>query len=315
VTHPPAPAPHYEEQYLDLMRRVWDKGDARVDRTGVGTRSLFGEQLRFDLSDGRIPLLTTKRVYWKAAARELLWFLSGESNIRPLVAQNVHIWTDWPLDHYRRVTDEAIDRDAFEARILADDDFAARWGDLGPVYGVQWRKWPRYVPAGDGLYSRDPEGIDQMAALVHSLKSNPASRRHLFTGWNVAELDGMALPPCHMTYQFHVTEAGGLSCLLFQRSCDVALGLPFNLFAAALLTAMLAQQTGLAPRELIWSGGDVHLYQNHAELVREQLARRPAGDPRLTLGAAPPSLFDYRIDDVFIRDYAPQEHIRAPVAV
>ena len=306
---------HYENQYLDLMRRIWEEGDARIDRTGVGTRSLFGEQLRFDLRDGRVPLLTTKRVYWKAAARELIWFLSGESNIRPLVEQNVHIWTDWPLDHYRKATGEAIERDDFEARIIADDDFAARWGDLGPVYGVQWRHWPRFVPNGDGHFVRDPQGIDQMAMLVASLKDNPASRRHIFTGWNVAELDAMALPPCHMTYQFHVTSDGGLSCNLFQRSCDVALGLPFNLFAAALLTAMLAQQTGLTPRELIWSGGDVHLYQNHAELVAEQLPRTPHGDPRLELRRTPPSLFDYSIDDFFVRDYAPQEHIRAPVAV
>ena len=308
-------SPHYEDQYLALMRRVWEAGDVRMDRTGVGTRSLFGEQLRFDLSDGRVPLLTTKRVYWKAAAREMLWFLSGESNIRPLVAQGVHIWTDWPLDAYRRATGETIDRDAFEARIVADAAFAARWGELGPVYGVQWRHWPAYVPAGDGLYRRDPEGIDQIAALVESLRDNPASRRHIFTGWNVAELDGMALPPCHMTYQFHVSGDGGLSCLLFQRSCDVVLGLPFNLFGAALLTAMLAQQTGLTPRELVWSGGDVHIYANHADLVEQQLDRTPDGDPRLSLARRPDSIFDYRIEDMIVRNYAPQSHIAAPVAV
>jgi thymidylate synthase len=312
------PAPHYEDQYLDLMRRIWADGDARVDRTGVGTRSLFGEQLRFDLSDGRIPLLTTKRVYWKAAARELLWFLAGERNIRSLVEQNVHIWTDWPLDHYRRVTGEDIDRDAFEARIIADPEFSSKWGDLGPVYGAQWRHWPRYVPVGeggDGLYRRDPDGIDQIAALVNSLRSNPSSRRHIFTGWNVAELDGMALPPCHMTYQFHVTADDGLSCLLFQRSCDVALGLPFNLFAAGLLTHMIAAQVGLRARSLVWSGGDVHLYQNHAALVEEQSSRIPGGDPRLSLARLPPSLFDYRIEDFIVENYAPQPHIAAPVAV
>lgn len=314
------PQSHYEQQYLDLMRRIRDHGDERMDRTGVGTRSLFGEQLRFDLRDGRIPLLTTKRVYWKAAAREMLWFLSGESNIRPLVEQNVHIWTDWPLDHFRRTTGEDIDRDSFEARIRNDTDFAAKWGELGPVYGVQWRRWPHYVPigeAGDGetLYRRDSKGIDQMAALVDSLRTNPGSRRHLFTGWNVAELDTMALPPCHMTYQFHVTGAGELSCLLFQRSCDVVLGLPFNLFAAAMLTAMLGQQTGLTPRELIWSGGDTHLYSNHMEAVEQQLSRTPAGEPRFEILRHPDSLFHYRIDDFLVRDYSPQEHIRAPVAV
>lgn len=306
---------HYEQQYLDLMQRIWESGDERLDRTGVGTRSLFGEQLRFDLSDGRVPLLTTKRVYWKAAAREMLWFVAGERNIRPLVEQGVHIWTDWPLDSYRRATGEDIDRDAFEARIIADDDFAARWGDLGPVYGAQWRHWPKYEPTGDGLWRRDPAGIDQLAALVASLRNNPASRRHIFTGWNVAEIDGMALPPCHMTYQFHVSGDGGLSCLLFQRSCDVALGLPFNLFGASMLTAMLAAQTGLAPRELVWSGGDVHLYLNHADLVAEQLSRSPAGDPRLRLMRTPDSLFDYEIGDFAVENYAPQAHIAAPVAV
>jgi thymidylate synthase len=314
-------APHYEHQYLDLMRRIRDHGDERLDRTGVGTLSLFGEQLRFDLRHGRIPLLTTKRIFWKAAAREMLWFLSGDSNIRPLVKQDVHIWTDWPLDHYRRATGEDVDRGSFEARIRDDEEFAAQWGDLGPVYGVQWRHWPLYVPvddadgAGGSLYRRDSAGIDQMAALIESLRTNPASRRHIFTGWNVAELGEMALPPCHMTYQFHVSGAGELSCMLFQRSCDVVLGLPFNLFGAAMLTAMLAQQTGLTPKELIWSGGDVHLYRNHMDAVEEQLSRTPHGDPSLAIIRQPDSLFDYSIDDFIVRDYAPQGHIRAPVAV
>lgn len=308
------PAPHYEWQYLDLMRRIWTDGDARIDRTGVGTRSLFGESLSFDLRGGRLPLLTTKRVYWKAAARELLWFLSGSRNIRPLVADGVHIWTDWPLDKYRRATGTDVSRDDFEARILADDDFAEQWGDLGPVYGAQWRHWPKYDAVGDNLYRRDPSGIDQIAALVSSLRDNPASRRHIFTGWNVAELDAMALPPCHMTYQFHVDSAGGLSCLLFQRSCDVALGLPFNLFAAALLTNMLAQQCDLQAEKLVWSGGDVHLYQNHDILVVEQLARVPGGDPRLRLRRAA-SISDYVFEDISVENYAPQAHIAAPVAV
>lgn len=313
--------PHYEQQYLSLMRRIRDEGDERLDRTGVGTRSLFGEQLRFDLRDGRVPLLTTKRVFWKAAAREMLWFISGDSNIRPLVQQNVSIWTDWPLDAYRRATGDQIDRERFEERIREDAAFAAQWGELGPVYGVQWRSWPRYMPVdtiegkSEPLYRRDPAGIDQLALLVDSLRNNPASRRHIFTGWNVAELEGMALPPCHMTYQFHVTGSGELSCLLFQRSCDVLLGLPFNLFGAAMLTAMLAQQTGLTPRELIWSGGDVHLYRNHMEAVDEQLSRTPIGDPRLDLIRTPATLFDYAIEDFIVRDYAPQQHIRAPVAV
>ncbi|MEI6419069.1 MAG: thymidylate synthase, partial [Sphingomonadales bacterium] len=169
-----------EAQYLDLMRRVWTTGVVRGDRTGTGTRALFGETMKFDLSDGSVPLLTTKRVFWKSAVKELIWFLNGERNIRPLVEQGVHIWTDWPLDAYRKATGEAISRDDFEARIVADADFAAQWGDLGPVYGVQWRHWPKFEPAGDGLFRQDPAGIDQIAALVEGLKRNPASRRHIF---------------------------------------------------------------------------------------------------------------------------------------
>ncbi len=308
--------PHYETQYLELMERVWRLGDPRVDRTGVGTRSLFGEQLRFDLSDGRVPLLTTKRVYWKAAAREMLWFLTGATNIRPLLLQGVTIWSDWPLAKYRSATGDDIAQADFETRICDDEAFASQWGELGPVYGKQWTDWPVFAPvAGDeGLYRRTG-GVNQLAMLVESLRNNPGSRRHLFTGWNVAELDAMALPPCHMTYQFHVGSDGGLSCLLFQRSCDVALGLPFNLFAAALLTAMLAQQADLRPASLVWSGGDVHLYQNHAELVAEQLGRAPDGDPRLSLLRRPASLFDYSIEDFAVTDYHPQAAIRAPVAV
>jgi thymidylate synthase len=305
---------HYEQQYLDLLRRVWDQGDERRDRTGVGTRSLFGAQMRFDLSGNRVPLLTTKRVAWKTAARELLWFLSGSTNIRALVAEKVHIWTDWPLDRYRRATGEQIDRDTFEARILADDEFAAEWGELGPVYGKQWVDWPRYEAADvAGLYRRGA-GINQIAALVDGLRANPASRRHIFTGWNVAELDQMALPPCHMTYQYHVAD-GRLSGMLWQRSCDLGLGFAFNVFSAALLIAMLAQQCGLEPGELIWSGGDVHIYLNHQHLVEEQLARTPDGEPRLSLLRHAPTIFDYRIEDIAVSDYAPQAHIAAPVAV
>ncbi|NKB15998.1 MAG: thymidylate synthase [Sphingomonadales bacterium] len=313
---PRAIMPHYETQYLELMARVWRDGDPRTIARGLARRSLFGEQLQFDLTDGRVPLLTTKRVYWKTAARELLWFLTGNTNIRPLLQQGVTIWSDWPLAKYRAATGEDITQEAFETRVCDDAHFAARWGDLGPVYGKQWVDWPVYTPVdgSDDLYRRG-DGINQLAALVSSLRDNPGSRRHLFTGWNVAELGAMALPPCHMTYQFHVSSTGGLSCLLFQRSCDVALGLPFNLFAAALLTAMLAQQTGLTPARLTWSGGDVHLYQNHAALVEEQLSRTPSGDPRLQLARHPASLFDYAIDDFVVTDYAPQSAIRAPVAV
>jgi thymidylate synthase len=308
---------HPEQQYLDLMRQIWTQGHERIDRTGVGTRSVLGATMRFSLADDAVPLLTTKRVYWKVAARELLWFLSGETNIRPLLAQGVHIWTDWPLDRYRRATGEGISMAAFEARVLADDDFARDWGDLGPVYGRQWVDWPRYEPApeaGEGLYRRSPQGHNQIAALVEGLRTNPGSRRLLFTGWNVDEVDRMALPPCHMTYQFHVAD-GRLNGLLFQRSCDLGLGFPFNIFALALLTRMLALQCDLCPGEIVWQGGDVHLYLNHAALVEEQVSRRPSGQPRLRIVRRPPSIFAHEITDFVVEDYAPLPGIAAPIAV
>ena len=304
---------HWEWQYLDLMRRIWEQGDERIDRTGVGTRSVFGPQLRFDLSGGRVPLLTTKRVYWKAAAREMLWFLTGETNIRPLLAQGVTIWSDWPLAKFREATGEPISQEEFEARIVEDPAFALRWGDLGPVYGKQWVDWPTYEPVGEGTFRAGP-GVNQVAQLVDGLRRNPGGRRHIVEGWNVAELEQMALPPCHKTYQFHVA-GDRLSCQLYQRSCDVALGLPFNLFGAALLARMVADQAGYAPGELVWTGGDTHLYLNHAELVEEQLAREPEGDPRLELLRTPDSIFDYRFEDFAVTGYAPQGRLRAPVAV
>ena len=308
-----SPERHWEWQYLDLMRRIWAEGDERVDRTGIGTRSIFGTALRFDLSGGKVPLITTKRVYWKTAAREMLWFLTGETNIRPLVLQGVKIWNEWPHARYVRETGEALALEDFVARIAGDEAFAGRWGDLGPVYGKQWVDWPTYEPAGDGLY-RQGRGINQVAQVVESLRGNPGSRRHIIEGWNVAELDAMALPPCHKTYQFHVAD-GRLSCALYQRSCDVALGLPFNLWGGAMLTQMLAQQVGLEAGELVWMGGDTHLYLNHAHLVAEQLGRVPAGQPVLEIVRKPESIFDYRIEDFTVHGYEPQAPIAAPVAV
>lgn len=296
------------------MRRIWEKGDERVDRTGVGTRSVFGAMIRFDLSGGAMPLLTTKRVYWKTATRELLWFLTGNTNIRSLCAQGVQIWTDWPLDRYRRKTGEPISRAEFSDRIVADAEFAARWGDLGPVYGKQWVDWPVYDDAGQGLFRRRENGINQVAQVIESLRSNPGSRRHIIEGWNVAELDAMALPPCHKTYQFHVAN-GRLSCLLYQRSCDLGLGFAFNMWSLALLTRMFAQQCDLEPGEVVWTGGDVHLYLNHAALVEEQLSRTPGGQARLNILRRPGTVFEYRLNDFEVTDYAPQAHIAAPVAV
>lgn len=303
-----------EAGYLDLLRRTWESGVQRGDRTGTGTRALFGQTLRFDLSDGSIPILTTKRVYWKTAVRELLWFLSGDTSIVPLVRQGVHIWTDWPLAKYHTATGETIDRAGFETRLLNDGAFAAAWGDLGPVYGSQWRHWPDYAPDGRGGFTRDPGGIDQIAALVTGLQDNPSSRRHIFTGWNVAELDRMALPPCHMTYQYFIGD-GRLSGILYQRSCDLGLGFAFNVFEAALLLRMLAQQCDLAPGELVWMGADCHVYLNHAHLVETQLAREPRLAPQLTFVRRPASIFDYTFEDVVLTGYDPYPAIAAPVAV
>ncbi|USI74457.1 thymidylate synthase [Sphingomonas morindae] len=294
-----------DDQYLALLRQIMEQGDRRVDRTGVGTRSLFGAMARFDLSGDRVPILTTKRVSWKTAVKEMLWFLSGGTNIRELIAQNVRIWTDWPLAAYRRATGEAIDQAHFERRILAEPGFAERWGDLGPVYGKQWRRW----------LGPDGREHDQIATVVELLRTAPASRRILFHGWNVAELGGMALPPCHMVYQYHVTSDGRLNGLLFQRSADHLLGTPFNWTGAAVLLRMLADQAGLQPGTLVWMGGDVHLYLNHLDQAEAQLARAPRPAPRLRLLRRPDSIDGYRIEDFALDGYDPHPAIKAEVAV
>lgn len=296
---------HPEHQYLDLMSHVLERGDRRIDRTGVGTLSVFGAMARFDLSDGQVPILTTKRVYWKLAVKEMLWFLGGGTNIQQLLRENVRIWSDWPLAKYRKATGDDISQPAFETRIVGDDAFAARWGDLGPVYGKQWRRW----------LGADGREHDQIADLLATLKTNPASRRMLFHAWNVPELEQMALPPCHLVYQFHVTSDGRLSCLMYQRSGDLLLGVPFNWTGAAALQLMLAQQAGLALGDLVWMGGDVHLYLNHLDQAREQLGREPRPLPRMRLRRKPESIDDYRIDDFEIEGYDPHPAIQADVAV
>ena len=296
---------HPEHQYLDLLSQVLAHGDQRIDRTGVGTRSIFGAMVRFDLSDGFAPILTTKRVYWKTAVKEMLWFLTGGTNIRPLLLDNVRIWTDWPLATYRRETGEQIVQEEFERRIVEDERFAARWGELGPVYGKQWRRWL-------GVDGREH---DQIAALIQTLKENPASRRMLFHGWNVPEIGDMALPPCHMVYQYHVTSDGRLNCLLFQRSADLLLGAPFNYVGAAALQLMIAQQSNLRPGELIWVGGDAHLYLNHLEQAREQLTRAPRAFPTMQLTRHAANIDDFRIDDFEVMGYDPHPPIKANVAV
>lgn len=310
-------ARHPEYQYLDLLEHLLENGDRRIDRTGVGTLSTFGTMMRFDLSDGTFPVFTTKRVYWKTAVKEMLWFLTGQTNIQSLLQQNVRIWTDWPLDKYQKATGDAISQEEFEARILNDDEFASKWGDLGPVYGKQWRRW---------VDARGQEH-DQIATVIETLKKNPSSRRMLFHAWNVGELDQMALPPCHMTYQFHTSASAGghaenddsqklkLSMLLFQRSLDVGLGAAFNCAASAALLCMVAQQADMVPGELIWVGGDVHLYLNHLEMARTLISREPRPFPKLRLLRRPDSIDGYKIEDFQVTAYDPHPGIAAPVAV
>jgi thymidylate synthase len=263
------------QQYLSMMRHVRERGAVKGDRTGTGTLSVFGYQMRFDLEDG-FPLITTKKLHLRSIVYELLWFLRGDSNIRFLQDHGVSIWDPW-----------------------ANED-----GDLGPVYGVQWRSWP----APDG------RTIDQIADVVQRLRENPDSRRMIVSAWNVAELDRMALPPCHCLFQFYVAD-GKLSCQLYQRSADIFLGVPFNIASYALLTHMVAQQTGFRVGEFIWTGGDCHLYQNHLEQTDVQLRREPYALPRLLIARRPESLFDYRFEDFEIVDYEAHPHLRADVAV
>lgn len=293
-----------EQQYLDLVRDILENGDARLERTGVGTLAVHGRTLRFDLSDGSVPLLTTKRIPWKMVLGELLWFLSGESNIRPLLQKKITIWSDWPHAKYVKATADAIDLKTFEQRILEDAAFAQQWGDLGPVYGVQWRRW------------QGPDGkvYDQVADVLERLKRDPNSRRLLFHGWNVADLDQMALPPCHLLYQFFVAK-GKLSLTLYQRSCDTALGVPFNIASAAFLVHLVAAQVGLRPGELFWVGHDVHLYQNHVEPIAQQLERTPRAFPKIAFKRQAASLFEVQVEDIEIVGYAPDPAIKMDVAV
>jgi len=284
--------------YLTYLQHILDHGTRKADRTGTGTLAVFGQQLRFDLQDG-FPLVTTKKVHLKSVIHELLWFLRGETNIRPLVQEGVRIWTDWPLKRYNETHPEApLSQADFEARIVDDAAFANRWGDLGPVYGKQWR---------------DFGGVDQIRTLVDQLQQKPHSRRHLVSAWNPPAVRDQALPPCHYAFQCYVNE-GRLSLMWQQRSVDSFLGLPFNIASYALLTHMLAQQTGYAAGELIFSGGDCHIYLNHLDQVQEQLSRSPRPRPTLHLRPAP-AITAYTYDDITIEGYDPHPAIRAPVAV
>ena len=263
------------QQYLELMRHVRETGIRRQDRTGTGTLSTFGHQMRFDLGAG-FPLVTTKKLHLPSIVHELLWFLSGDSNIRYLKENGVSIWDKW-----------------------ADES-----GELGPVYGVQWRRWP----------TSDGRTVDQVAQVVQQLRETPDSRRIILSAWNVAEIDNMALPPCHCLFQFYVAD-GKLSCQLYQRSCDIFLGVPFNIASYALLTHMLAQQSDLAVGDFVWTGGDCHLYLNHLEQATEQLSREPLPLPRLAIKTRPESIFDYKFEDFEFLNYESHPHIKAAIAL
>ena len=262
-------------QYLDLMQKILDEGTQKGDRTGTGTYSLFGHQMRFDLQ-ACFPLVTTKKCHLRSIIYELLWFLNGDTNVKYLQDNGVRIWNEW-----------------------ADEN-----GNLGPVYGHQWRSWS----TAEGGY------VDQISELMQEIKQNPNSRRLIVSAWNVGELEKMALPPCHAFIQFYVAD-GKLSCQLYQRSCDVFLGLPFNIASYALLTHMVAQQSDLAVGDFVWTGGDVHLYSNHLEQAKEQLTREPFPAPQLRIKRKPDSIFAYQYDDFEIVDYQAHPHIKAPVAV
>ena len=262
-------------QYETLLEHCYKTGVDKSDRTGVGTRSVFGYQMRFNLAEG-FPLVTTKKLHIRSIVHELLWFLSGSSNIKYLHDNGVSIWDEW-----------------------ADEN-----GDLGPVYGVQWRSWP----APDG------RKIDQISNLIEGIKRNPDSRRHLVVAWNPAEVDKMALPPCHCLFQFYVAN-GKLSYQLYQRSCDIFLGVPFNIASYSLLTHMVAQQCYLEVGDFVWTGGDCHIYKNHFEQVELQLSRTPRAYPKLVINRKPSSIFDYKFEDFVIEGYDPWPHIKAPIAV
>lgn len=295
------------KQYLDLLRRITAEGVVRGDRTGTGTKGVFGHQMRFDLADG-FPLLTTKKVFLKGVIHELLWFLQGDTNIRYLVDHGVHIWDNDAYRYYNELCVRAsvlpVDRETFLAAAGAESPIEGyRFGDLNHVYGYQWRSWP--LP-GAGA-------VDQIAQAVELIRTNPESRRIVVSAWNVADIGQMALPPCHVLFQFYVAE-GRLSCQLYQRSADTFLGVPFNIASYALLTLMMAQVCGLKPGEFIHTLGDAHLYLDHLDQVAEQLAREPRTLPAMRLNPSVKSIFDFRYEDFRLEDYDPWPAIKAPMS-
>ncbi len=309
---------HVDLIYLDLLERIKREGAKKTDRTGTGTLSLLGHQMRFDLSKG-FPLLTTKKLPIKAIIHELIWFLRGDTNLKYLADNNVHIWDEWPYKAYLLKNNIEVPKTGsdewntgikeFIERIKTDDQFAKEYGNLGPIYGYQWRNWP--APNG--------EHIDQLKNVIDQIKQTPDSRRLIVSAWNVADIDEMAkagLPPCHCLFQFYVAD-GKLSCQLYQRSCDTFLGVPFNIASYALLTMIIAQVTGLTPGEFVWTGGDTHLYLNHLEQADLQLSRKDDIRPMPTMKINPEkkSIEDFTIEDFELVDYNPHDAIKAPIAV
>lgn len=289
------------KQYLDLLQYILDNGEKRIDRTGTGTISCFGYQNRYDLSKG-FPLVTTKKVAFRLVMEELLWFISGDTNIKYLVDNNVHIWDEWPYAAYQKLPEfKGETQQEFIEKIKNDEEFAKKYGDLGPVYGRQWRNF---------------NGTDQLLKLEESIKKNPFSRRHIICAWNPAEVDNMALPPCHSLMQFYVSADGKkLSCQLYQRSGDVFLGVPFNIASYALLTCMLAHTCGLEPGEFVHTFGDVHIYLNLVDQVHEQLARTPRALPKLVIKRKVNSIVDFKKEDFELEGYDPYPAIKGKVSV